>query len=392
MTESAAQSVHDDDFRDEVTSYLGRLGWKRGNPGTFGELWTRGANDESRLAVPFAVHPESRELAAIVVSLARQQQRAEGDVAQEIEQEFLDVQAYRIADSFVLEDRALLDSAATVLDSARKLIRAAANTARAPRAYIATGFSRPADAIARKARLSHTRRGSFVLPVVMPIEPPEYLANQILDEDTDIKLESTERRTTRTLATALAALDSIAVRPDKEPSSVELNYLVEVGVSKELVTAVRAIASNAGVHAFETRFEWAPGVGTPPGLPDRVLIPDEASSLLARVEKQLKVAKPRPDESISGQIVQIRQVPGEPQGEVTIRTIRNGKMVEIRVSTSAEITRNATDWFRSGRAALAHGAIVARPGRPLSMPEPIAVTPLDQILLDAFSGGADRTV
>lgn len=389
MTDSVARSVHDDDLRDEVASYLGRLGWVRGNPGKFGELWSRGSDDDTRIAVPFSLHGDSREFAALVFTVARYEQRPEQLVAQEIEQEFLDVQAYRIADSYVLEDRALLDTAATVLDSARKLVRAAATTARTPRAYIASGFSQPADEVAKKARLSHTRRGSFVLPVVMPIEPPEYLANQILDEDMDVKLESTERRTTRTLATALAALDTIAVRPDKEPSSVELDYLVQVGVSKEMVTAVRAIASNAGVHAFETRFEWAPGVGTPPGIPERVLIPDDAKGLLERVEKRLKVSKPRPDESISGQIVQIRQVPGEPRGEVTIRTIRHGKMAEIRVSTSPDVTREATDWFKAGRAALAYGAVVASPGRPLTMPQPQGVTPLDQILLDAFSGDSN---
>jgi hypothetical protein len=389
MTDPAMTTVHNDDLGEEVSSYLARRGWIRGEPGRFGELWTSGLDGDSRLAVARSLRAGSPEFAALVFGVARTEQRSEGSVAQEIEQEFLDVQAYRIADSFVLEDRALLDTAATVLDSARKLIRAAANSARKPRAYIASGFSQPADEIAQKARLSHTRRGSFVLPVVMPIEPPEYLVNQILDEQTDVKIESTERRTTRTLATALAALDSIAVRPAKEPSSVELNYLVEVGVSKELVTAVRAIATNAGVHAFETSFEWAAGVGTPPGLPERILIPDDASSLLARVEKQLKVARRRPDESISGQIVQIRQVPGEPRGEVTIRTIRSGRVAEIRVSTTPQITREATDWFKAGRAALAHGRIVVQPGRPLSMPAPLAVTPLDQILLDAFTGATE---
>jgi hypothetical protein len=389
MTDLAAQSVHDENLRDEVASYLARRGWTPGEPGRFGELWTRAEDQGPRLAVPFSLRADSREFAAVVVGLARDEARAESIVAQDIEQEFLDVQAYRIANSYVLEDRVLLDSAATVLDSARKLIRAAANTARKPRAYIATSFSAPADEIARKARLSHTRRGSFVLPVVMPIEPPEFLPNQILDVQTDVKLESTERRTTRTLATALAALDNIAVRPDKEPSLAELEYLVEVGVSKELVTAVRAISAQGGVHAFETKFEWAPGVGTPPGLPERIVIPDDANALLSRVERQLKVTRPRADESISGQIVQIRQVPGEPTGEVTIRTIRHGKMAEIRIATAPDVTREATDWFKAGRAVLAHGAIVVRPGQPLRMPKPLAVTPLDQILLDAFADNAE---
>jgi hypothetical protein len=376
-----------DDLHPAAVSYLSRQGWRAFSRGAFGELWILGQNDNVRIAVPRYLEANTRDFDALTFSLAQREQRAATLIADEIESEFLDIQAYRISDSFIIEDRVLLDSAATVLDSARKLLRAAATTARKPKSYIGSAFSRPADEIAQKARLSHTRHGSFVLPVVMPVDPPEKLANSILGEDGEVILESAERRTTRTLASALAALDSLAVRPDKVPSTDELAQLIDIGVSKEFVSAVRAIAVDAGVHAFETTFEWAPGIGTPPNIPRTIKIPEEAGRTLLAVENQLKATKPSPYESVSGQIVQVRQVPGEPHGEVTIRAVRGSRIAEVHITTSIATTRDATDWFKAGRALLAHGAILARPGRPLSMPEPRSIAPLDQIFLDAFTQG-----
>jgi hypothetical protein len=382
------------DLRASVESYLSRNGWVAGEPGRFGDLWGKpgvtdvreeDAQEWIRIAVPRRVEPRSREYNALVSRLSASEKRPILTIADEVEGEFHDVQSYRIADSFVSEESVLLDSAYTVLVSAKRLIRAASTTARKPKAYIGSNFSAPADEIANRARLSHTRRGSFVLPVVMPLERSLIVEHQILDETTEVVIESDERRATRTLAAALTALDAITVHSDREPGTDELIHLVESGVSKELVSAVRAIATDSGVHAFETNFRWAPGVGTPGGMRDRVLIPDDASPILQRLETKLRRASPRADESISGQIVEIRHVPGDPIGEIAIRTARGRRTVEVRITTNALVIKEAADWFKSGRAILAHGEISATPGRPLSMPRPISVTPLDRIYLDTFS-------
>ncbi len=369
------------DVRREVESYLARNGWVRGAPGQFGELWTNRHNDVSQLAVPFEIKMDSREFQALVWRLAEDERREASAVSEALEQEFQDVQEYRIADRFVSDESVLLDSAATVLGSARGLLRAAATTARKPRAYIGSAFSRPADEIARRARLSHTRRGSFVLPVVMPIDPPDTLSDHLF-EAAEAPIETDERRVTRTLAAALAALDSIAIRPDREPGVAEVLALVESGVSKELVAAVRAIATDAGVHAFETSFEWSAGVGAPGGMPTRILISDEAAPLLGRVERRLKTSKPNVDQSVSGQIIEIRHLPGEPSGEIAIRTARDSRMAELRITTTAETIQEAADWFKQGRAILARGMVVTTPGRPLSMPSPASVFPIDELYLD----------
>jgi hypothetical protein len=208
------------------------------------------------------------------------------------------------------------------------------------------------------------------------------LPNQILDSETEVRLEQGERRVTRTLASALAAIDKIVIRQAREPSADDVMDMVQSGVSKELVSAVRAIAMDAGVHAFETHFRWAAGIGAPGGIPNRILIPEDAGTLLRRVETKLQRAKPDMDQSISGQIIEIRHIPGEPLGEVAVRTIRGNRTAEVRITTTARVTNEAAGWFKSGRAVIARGLVVSTPGRPLSMPNPSALRPMDELFVE----------
>ncbi|MBP1240181.1 hypothetical protein ABID92_001879 [Frigoribacterium sp. PvP120] len=379
------------DLRGDLVSYLARTGWTPGRPGRYGELWTSGLEDDARLAVPSRVDAASPEYRVLVSLLAERERRTAAEVGYDIARQHLDIQNFRIADSYVSDGSVMLESAATVLSSARRLIRAAATTSRKPKAAIRTGYSKPADEIADKARLSHTRIGSFVLPVVLPLSVPDPDADRVLASLEEVTLETAERRVTRTLASALNALDLIAVRPDREASTDDVLELVERGVSKELVNAVRAIATDSGVHAFEVGFAWAPSAGTPGALPQTVKIAEAAAPLLGRVEQRLGQVTPRPEESVSGQIVEIRQIPDASSGEISIRTVRSGRTAEVRVTVSNAIVLDAADWFRSGRAVLAYGRVEAKPGRPLIMSAPVSVVPMDAMLLDDPSVNLDTS-
>jgi hypothetical protein len=159
--------------------------------------------------------------------------------------------------------------------------------------------------------------------------------------------------------------------------------LVLSGVSKELVKAVREIAVNAGVHAFEVAFDWSPALGAPKNTPARVVIGDEAGPVLNRVVETLGQLKPEPDASVSGQIVRIHYVQDDPFGEIAIRTERRSRAVDISVTASAQIIHEAYVWARDHRAVLARGRIERSPGRPLSIPRPTEILPIDTL----FVGG-----
>ncbi len=374
------------DLRVDLISYLTRAGWTPGNAGRYGELWTSDSHEGARLAVPATVTPSSPEYHVLLSLLADKERRAATDVGYDIARQHLDIQNFRIADSFVEDGSVVLESAATVLSSARRLIRAAATTSRKPKAAIRTSYSKPGDAIADRARLSHTRIGSFVLPVVLPLSTPDLNSNRVLDSMEEVSFETAERRVTRTLASALNALDAVVVRPDREARTDDVLELVERGVSRELVNAVRAIATDSGVHAFEVGFAWAPSAGTPGALPESVKIPEGAAPLLNKVERRLARVAPRPEESVSGQIVEIRRIPDASSGEISIRTVRSGRVAEVRVAATNAVVLEAADWFRNGRAVLAYGRIESKPGRPLSMPSPRSIVPMDSMFLDSPKG------
>ncbi|MEX8057407.1 hypothetical protein [Microbacterium sp. 16-032] len=367
--------------RRDVASFLSRKGWKADPAGPIGELWRLPSESGAHaLAVPFELEQGSAEFNGIAARLGHIDNVPARDVADAIEREFQDIQNYRIGDPFVMDDSVLLDSASTVLASARRMVRAAATTARKSRPHIGTNYSAPGDELAALVRLSHTRRGSFVLPVVMPVEPPELTDAEILGDRTEI--ESGERRVTRTLASAIAAINTIAVQPDREPTTDDVVHLVQAGASSELVASVRAIAIQSGIQTFDIKFQWAPGLRAPGGIPERVVIPDEAAPVLARVEKKMKVSRREVNESVSGQIVEIRHLPDEPLGEIAIRTIRNNRSAEIRITTTEAIIRSAYDWAKQSRAIIARGKVVTTPGRPLSIPQPEQVQALDALFAE----------
>lgn len=363
------------DVRRELESYLRRAGWQPQPGGSAGDLW---ATEGAVVAIPYEVETTSQEFAAIARRIATVESRDVNAVVVSVEREYQDIQNFRISDRHVVDDSVLLETAATVMTSARRLIRAAATTSRRPRPNIGSNYSAPADVLASRARLSHTREGSFVLPVVMPVDPPTPGEDEIFSNETAI--EPGERRVTRTLATALATLDSVAIRPGQEPNADDLYQMVQRGVSRELVAAVRAVATDPGVHAFDASFEWAPGLGSPGRIPDRVVIPNDAAPLLVLIEERLALAPPDENQTVSGQIAEIRHLPDDPTGEISVRTIRNSRLVEVRLTVPERTIVSAHDWAKQRRAILARGAITVAGGR-LFMENPEAVVPLDDLFV-----------
>lgn len=126
----------------------------------------------------------------------------------------------------------------------------------------------------------------------------------------------------------------------------------------------------------------APGLKAPGGLPDRVVISDESAPILSKVEKRLTRARTETTESVSGLIVEIRHLPDEPLGEIAIRTIRNNRNVEIRITARESVIRDAYDWAKQSRAIIARGKIVVTPNKPFSLPNPERIVPMDALFLE----------
>lgn len=392
------------DLAGDVRGYLLRTGWEERQAGVAGALWQRataargaaaaeqvhreGAPDEAvapTLAVPFSVRPDTTEWRGLIERLAAYEGRPQVQVAFQIEHFYIDVTRLRAVNDYLIAGSIPLTAGVDLVSSAYKLLRASATTARQPKAHIAGNFSKLGDQIVAEARLGQTEQGSYVLPILVPLtEPgPEEQDNLWHSEPgvDRVAPEPPERRVTRTLAQALTAVNTRIVQPAREPTAADMAPLVAAGASRELIVAVNQVLSDPAVALLEASFAWAPGATAPASVPDSVSLPADAAELLTKASRLLRTSKRDPSERITGPIVEVRHVPGDPFGAVAVQTVRHGRQVEVRVRLNEEQLDPTHDWMRTARTIVIEGQVQRDPGRPLRIDRPIGVYPLDQTFL-----------
>ncbi|MGH3856888.1 MAG: hypothetical protein ACRDR6_26090 [Pseudonocardiaceae bacterium] len=193
--------------------------------------------------------------------------------------------------------------------------------------------------------------------------------------------EPPERRIMRTFAEALTAVDKIIVEPARDPTYRVATDLVVAGVSREFVIALKRIVAEPEVAEFEAKFEWAPGVKSPSGIPRSVDIPNASSELLERTVRLLKQTRKDATQVITGPIVEVRHIPDDLYGEIAIQTIRGGRSTEVRVRLNLGDIDRCLEWMRTGKTVIAEGDITRSPGRLLRIDQPSRFTTLEATFL-----------
>jgi hypothetical protein len=383
-----------------VRGYLKRAGWTQQEPGAAGALWTLttpasgtygDAEGEPALAVPFDIRLDSPAWHGLTDRVAAYEQRPVELVADEIEHFYIDVTRFRAANDYVIARSIPLTAGVDLVASAYKMLRASATTARQAKGHIAGGFSKLGDKIVEEARLAHTEEGSYILPVLLPLTEPEPGEQDDLWRDEPgiaerVALEPPERRVTRTLAQALTAVNTLIVRPAKEPTAAVVAPLVAAGASRELIVAVSQVLSDPAVAALDTSFAWAGGAAAPGSVPEHVSLPSDANPLLERTSRLLRASRRDPSVQMSGLVVEVRHVPGDPVGSVVLQTIRQGRPVEVRVHLGADKLDPVHDWMRDSRTIVVEGQVQRDPGKRLRVDQPGAIYPLDESFLPNASG------
>jgi hypothetical protein len=361
----------------EVEYYLIKHGWRMVDQGVYGGTW-QNEGSTGHVVVPFSLNRSMFEWPGVVGRIAEAQQRDPQQVESDLANMFADTTEFKVlADG--PQGSINLDAGATLVTSAKALVRSSATTSRINRLHIGPSFSRVGDRIASQARMAHTRAGSYIVPVLIPLPRPEPAkVGQIPELDAH---ESQERRASRTLAQTLATISSRIIEPAVEPTMDVLPSLAVSGVSRESVIAVHRVVSSSTVTALSTSFSWAGGLRPPPGLPPSVHVPTEAAPLLVAAAKLMEGAKLRPGEEFTGVIVQLRHEQGESVGEFSLQTVRRGRSCEIAVPVSGQHLDRTHSWFRNGDALLVRGRVESRPGRPLRIPNPETVIPVAETRL-----------
>lgn len=369
----------------DLIDYLTLTGWRRDSSGQSGSVWRREGWDKP-LPVLDDLSREDYEWTSTVERIASAVETSPREVDEAIGRMYFDVQEFRAADDIYIKGSIPVEAGFTLFSSARAMIRAAAATARSNKARIGGNYGPAALRIAEKARFGHTIDGSYIVPLLMPLDRPQEPTS-----DTPLEFEGQgvahplvepeERRTTRMLAQALAAIQHGIVEPAREPRGSVVNDLVATGVSREMVVAVEKIVGSEGVAVFEVNFDWAGAFTPPPGDLRRSSFPHDSAEIL-RLAADKFVPSPRnPYETLSGQIIDLEDDPQAPGGRATIRTFRRGRQVRIDIPLTQAQTDAAHTWFSEHRHVVVAGIVKGAPGKTSWVEDARQFAPLDEVVL-----------
>ncbi|MFJ6677464.1 hypothetical protein ACIQMJ_40745 [Actinosynnema sp. NPDC091369] len=343
---------------------------------------------EVRIGVPHEL--DDLLIGSVVSRLARAERRDVKTTADAVRYVRFDVAHLRAVNDYRIIDKIPLETATKLIGSARTMLRATATTARLERAQIGGSYSRIGDDVVREAFMGHTERGSFIIPVLVPIPEPEQPdpgQPTLYDEHEDpirykAASEPFERRVVRTFAQSMQAVHDIVVEPGRTPNTDQMHELVYRGVSREFCTALVNVLDESAIGEFETTVDWAPVVPAPDTMPRQVSISAEAVDLVRSLAERLRQQKAPSKQMFSGTIVQFRHEDhDDPFGEIAVSTMRRGRPSEVRVRLPLEDYRKAWEWHNAGRAVLVEGLIRRSPGKPGIVDDPARFQPLDELML-----------
>lgn len=364
-----------------VWDYLALTGWSRLSDGPAGTLVTNGSQ---RIGIPR--NDDESLIRGVVERVAAAESVPVADVTQKIRYLHFDVAYLRAANDFRITDTIPLEAAAAIISSARTMVRATATTARGLRGQIGK-YSTAGDAVLRDTLMGHTEKGSFVIPVLVPIpladsqsEHHDGQTEQPTLEDLDVHRappEPFERRVTRTFAQSMGAIQTLVVEPANDPTSDQIHELVYRGVSREFCVALAQILEQSAVAEFGASIAWTPTVPAPSTLPNNIKIDADAADLVTRVAVKLRQSKIEPTTVFSGTIVELRHESGDRFGEIAVATVRGGHQSEVRVRLPFERYAHAWEWHRAGQSIIVEGRVRRSPGKPLIVDRPDRCEPVE---------------
>lgn len=374
---------------DDLTAYLLSQGWKPDAPGPAGSLWKR-PDIEFPVAIPTGLSSDKYEWTEVVNRIAVANRTSAPQIEVAIQRLYVDVHKFRASDPDLIRESIPLDAGFNLFATARNLIRSAASTSRSLKSQIGNNYGKTALALAGKSRFGHTVQGSYVVPLLMPLERPQAPVSDtpfVFEESGVLHplIEPQERLVTRTLAQALTAIQKGVVEPAVHPRASIVTPLVAAGVSREMVSAVAQIVESDGVATFDVAFEWAAAFEKPAGDLHVVSFPSDSAPLLRSAAEFLRAEKRHQGESLSGRIIDLGDEEETGFRRVIIRTYRRGRQTRVNVFLDPETTYRAHGWFEQHRDVSVTGVVKTAPGQSPWIESPTQFAPLDEVVL--FSDG-----
>lgn len=346
------------DVRRTLLSYLTSTGWERSEKaGPEGSLWRK---PKSRFAVPVPdqLDDNGPDWELILDRIGRVEEVDQAEIERRVRGRLIDIANLRAAQDLVVEGTIPFAAGVSMVRDSWTMLRSCATTSLGARAHIAGNYRRSGDEVLAQARMAHTRRGSFIIPIYMPMTETEIETEiERLPGLETAPPEPHERRLMRTFAESLSMIEAV-VDAEPDPTPNVLQDLIQAGVSHEFTAGLHRILRNESVAEFTADFEWAAGAGPVPSIPRRVQIPALAAERVERVSRRLKTAKPAGGvEVLTGPIVRVQRDDADTGGSVTIQTVRGARHCHVSVNVSRQRLDEALDWMKQRTTAVISGRV-----------------------------------
>lgn len=350
-------------LHDRVVRYLAATGWLPPEEiGDRGGLW-RHPKSHNLLPVPNELVEDGIDWQVITERVAMLEDAIVADVAARMGGQAVDIANLRAAKDLVIRDTIPYTAGVTLVQSSWTMLRSSATTALGQRALI-RNYSKTGDGLIASARMAHTRKGSFIIPILLPLtepkpaekgkkEPPSFPGMELTAVP-----EPPERRVMRTFAEALATLDREVVQPEREPRAGIDSDLVRSGVSHQFVAALHRVLTEESVEEFSAAFEWTPLGGPAPKGLSNVSVPAAASERIGNVARRLKSrGGPRVVEQFVGPIQGVHRDHDADTGSVTVEIARKGRTTSVSVNVSASLLDEAWQWARDRKTVVVNSRV-----------------------------------
>ncbi len=275
-----------------------------------------------------------RRIRNFVEDLAQERGSTEEDVVQELLYIEDDVIDFIVTDA---DNSISLKEATNILEGARALAIASACSAIKRRSYHGSR-RRPERArrFADAVRMGHTRRGSFVIPIISPVHSDQTTVLDQEQQTLDLVGESNffPRRATGMIADTLKLLHDLAVNPEHTPEYKELSRAVVDGLSADTCAATAQILKAAGNAGVKVSFNWAVTSPPPRVGAEQLSFPAEAIEPIKDIENSLRSGVQVDDTVLYGFVSSLERDQGEPMGTVKVRAIINGRTRPVSVTLS----------------------------------------------------------
>lgn len=316
---------------DSLKAYLEDDHWHfSSSPRVNVELWARNGHE---IIVPLNTRaPDySKRIRNFVEDLARERGAPEGDVLRELLYIEDDVIDFIVAD---VDNSIPLYKAAKILEGAKALAIASACSVIKRRSYHGNRRPEKARRFADSVRMGHTRRGSFIIPIISPVHSDRI---NILDQPQETlslagESEFFPRRATGMMADALKLLHDLAVEPGERPVGNYLNRAVVDGLSADTCAAITQMLTSAGDAGLDVSFQWA--VASPPRTAgaEELSFPVAAAPVISEIGEALRSEVQVDDTVLYGFVSSLERDLGEPMGTVKVRTLINGRTRPVSVT------------------------------------------------------------